>query len=143
MTQAVYVARAHVTGGRDGHGRSDDGKLDVPLRMPPELGGDGAGTNPEQLFAVGFASCFATVLTSLGRRGRLAVADVAVDCAVSLVPVGDGTFVLSARFDIALPHLGDGEIAAGLVRQAHKICPYSRAVSGNVEVAMRVNGIEV
>lgn len=143
MTQATYVARAHVTGGRDGHGRTDDGKLDVALRMPPELGGDGAGTNPEQLFAVGFASCFATVLTMLARRDGAVVSDLAIDAEVGLVPVGDGSFVLEARLDVALPRFADADLAAGLVRQAHKLCPYSRAVAGNIDVAMRVNGVEV
>lgn len=137
MSKPLYTARAHVTGGRaQGHGRTDDGKLDVRLRHPKELGGDGDGTNPEQLFAVGYAACLATVLNLLGKRDNLAV-DPAIDSAVHLIPTTGGRFQLAVDFDISLPELDN---AADLVREAHQICPYSNATRGNIEVTLTVNG---
>ena len=135
-----YVTQARVTGGRSGHGRTADGKLDVDLRLPKELGGDGAGTNPEQLFAVGYAACFSTVLTLLGQRRRLNAGDVVVESTVMLIPVGDGTFRLGAKLDVTLPSIPNPQQATDLVRGAHELCPYSRATRGNVDVALVVNG---
>jgi Ohr subfamily peroxiredoxin len=87
MSKPIYTARARVTGGRaEGHGESSDGNLTVDLRLPQELGGDGAGTNPEELFAVGFASCFESALGVVARRRRLEAADVAIDSRVMLLP---------------------------------------------------------
>ena len=135
-----YVTQARVTGGRSGHGRTTDGKLDVDLRLPKELGGDGAGTNPEQLFAVGYAACFSTVLTLLGQRRKLDAGDAVVDSTVMLIPVGDGTFRLGAKLDVTLPSIANPQQAIDLVRGAHELCPYSRATRGNVDVALVVNG---
>ncbi len=143
MTAATYSARAKVTGGRDGHARTDDGRLDLALRMPPELGGDGAGTNPEQLFAVGYAACFATVLSMLGRRAGLHADDVSIASTVHLVGVGDGTFGLAVDLDITLPSIGDDQQAAALVQRAHQICPYSRATRGNIPTTLHVRGTRV
>jgi osmotically inducible protein OsmC len=140
VNKATYTARAQVTGGRNGHGHTEDGKLDVVLRMPPELGGDGAGTNPEQLLAVGYAACFATVLNLLGQRSGIGAEDVSIASAVHLVPAGQGTFELAVDLDISLPSVGDGQRAAALVRKAQQICPYSRAMRGNVETTLHVNG---
>jgi lipoyl-dependent peroxiredoxin len=142
-SEPTYTTRAQVNGGRNGHGHTEDGKLDVALRMPPELGGDGAGTNPEQLFAVGYAACFATVLSMLGRRDGLDADDVGIAAAVHLVPVGDGTFELAVELDVSLPSISEPADAAALVRKAHQICPYSRATRGNIETAFRVNGVAV
>lgn len=140
MRKALYTARAEVTGGRAaGHGRTDDGQLDVQLRHPKELGGDGDGTNPEQLFAVGYAACFATVLSLLGARDNLAV-DPVIDSTVQLIPIDGGRFKLGVELDISLPSL---ENAADLVRTAHQICPYSNATRGNIDVALVVNGTTV
>jgi len=137
----TYIAEAHVTGGRaEGHARTSDGQLDVDLRLPKELGGDGLGTNPEQLFAIGYAGCLASVLGMVGQRKGLTATDVAIDSRVLLVPGGDGTFTLAAELDITLPSVGDAVRAADLVHTAHQICPYSRAIRGNVEVALTVNG---
>ena len=87
MARVLYTAEATVTGGRAaGHGRTDDGKLEVDLRLPEEMGGDGGGTNPEQLFAVGFASCFESAIGVIGRRQKAEVDDASVDSKVSLLP---------------------------------------------------------
>jgi Ohr subfamily peroxiredoxin len=137
----TYAAEAHVTGGRaDGHGRTSDGQLAVDLRLPKELGGDGRGTNPEQLFAIGYAGCLASVLAMVGQRKGLTATDAAIDSRVLLVPGSDGTFTLAAELDITLPSVGDAAQAEALVRAAHQICPYSRAIRGNVDVALTVNG---
>lgn len=141
MTKPLYTAQAQVTGGRaHGHGRSSDGMLDVHLRQPKELGGDGDGTNPEQLFAVGYAACFSTVLTMVGQRQGLKAGDAAVDAKVMLIPNANGTFKLGVELDITLPSIEDPEQAAGLVHTAHQVCPYSNATRGNIDVALSVNG---
>jgi lipoyl-dependent peroxiredoxin len=140
MPSPVYSTQAHVTGGRSGQGRTSDGKLDVNLRLPKELGGDGAGTNPEQLFAVGYAACFSSVVTLLGQRKKLEAGDAIVDSTVTLLRQADGTFRLGAQLDVTLPSISDPEQAADLVRAAHELCPYSRATRGNIDVALMVNG---
>ncbi|MFI7361908.1 Ohr family peroxiredoxin [Streptomyces sp. NPDC050149] len=144
MTKPLYTAEAHVTGGRtQGHGRTTDGRLEVDLRQPKELGGDGEGTNPEQLFAIGYAACFATVLSLVGRSRNLDADDAAVDARVALVPSGAGAFGLTVELGIALPSMGDAEQCADLVRTAHRMCPYSNATRGNIDVTLRVNGAAV
>jgi Ohr subfamily peroxiredoxin len=143
MARPLYTARARVTGGRDGRGRTDDGLLEVDLRRPKELGGDGDGTNPEHLFAVGYAACFSTVLTLLGRSKQLDAEEPVIDSAVILVPIGNGAFKLGAELDISLPAVADPGQAADLVWAAHQVCPYSNATRGNIEVAMVVNGVEL
>lgn len=144
MAKPLYTAEARVTGGRArGHGRTTDGRLEVDLRQPKELGGDGGGTNPEQLFAIGYAACFATVLDLVGQGRKLAAHDAAVDSRVSLVPSGNGTFGLAVELDIALPSMDDAEQRAELVRTAHGICPYSNAVRGNIDVTLSVDGVAV
>ena len=141
MPDPIYTAKAHVTGGRaNGHGKSGDGKLEVDLRLPKDMGGDGEGTNPEELFAVGYAACFEGALGVAARRGRLETGDVAIDSEVSLSPNGKGGFVLSARLDVTLPSVSDSEQAIDLVRTAHEVCPYSNATRGNIEVALTANG---
>jgi lipoyl-dependent peroxiredoxin len=140
MTKVLYTAHAHVTGGRDGHGRTTDGQLEVDLRRPKELGGDGGGTNPEQLFAVGYAACFESALGVVARRGHVEPGDVTIDCAVSLLPTGDGGFKLSVTLDVSLPAVTDTETAADLVRQAHEVCPYSNATRGNIDVELLLAG---
>lgn len=141
MTKALYTAEARVTGGRaQGQGKTPDGHLDVKLRMPKEMGGDGDGTNPEQLFAVGYAACFGTVLSMIGKAKGLEGDDAAIDARVGLVPNGDGTFRLSAELDVTLPSIEDGDKAVDLVRAAHQVCPYSNATRGNIDVALVVNG---
>ena len=141
MTRTIYTAEATVTGGRaDGHGRTPDGLLDVHLRLPPELGGDGEGTNPEQLFAVGFASCFESALGAVARRERAEVGDVSIDSKVSLHPTEERGFKLSVQMDVSLPQVSDPELAVRLVAAAHRVCPYSNATRGNIDVELTANG---
>jgi lipoyl-dependent peroxiredoxin len=136
----LYTAGAHVTGGRiEGHGRTTDGALEVDLRLPPELGGQGGGTNPEQLFAVGFASCFESAIGAVARRIRLEPQDVAIDSRVNLHPTPERGFKLSVGLDVTLSGL-EAEQARDLVEAAHNVCPYSNATRGNIDVDIRVNG---
>ncbi|OKI12640.1 organic hydroperoxide resistance protein [Streptomyces sp. CB03911] len=142
MTKARYTAQAHVTGGRNGHGRTHDGRLDLDLRQPEELGGDGEGVNPEQLFAIGFAACFGTTLALVGQRGGLKADDVEIDSSVSLVPADGGRLQLAVELRIALPSV-TAEQAVELVRTADQVCPYSGATRGNIDVALVVGGTRV
>ena len=136
----VYTAQAHVTGGREhGHGRTNDGLLDVALHPAPELGGDGGGTNPEQLFAVGYAACFEGALMVAARRERLVADDVAIDSRVSLIPTEDRRFQLAVELHVTLPSVEEDQ-AMALVEAAHRICPYSNATRGNIDVALTANG---
>ena len=106
MARVLYTAQATVTGGRaSGHGRTNDGALDVQLRGPKEMGGEGGGTNPEQLFAVGYAACFESALGVIGRRERAEVGDVSIESRVSLLPTGDGGFKLAVELDVTLPQV--------------------------------------
>ncbi|MFE1311746.1 organic hydroperoxide resistance protein [Streptomyces sp. NPDC058755] len=139
MTKALYTAQAHVAGGRNGHGRTNDGRLDLDLRQPKELGGDGEGVNPEQLFAIGYAACFGATLTLVGQRGKLKADDAEIDSSVSLIPVDGGRFQLGVELQISLPSVTDEE-AVQLVRTAHHVCPYSRATRNNIDAVLVVNG---
>ncbi len=144
MAKVIYTAEAHVTGGRaEGHGESTDGALDVQLRPPVELGGEGGGTNPEQLFAVGFAACFESALGAVARRHKLDVGDVAIDSKVSLLPTEERGFKLAVDLDVSLPHVDDPEQAVRLVAGAHEVCPYSNATRGNIDVKLTANGQSV
>lgn len=142
MSTALYTTRARVTGGRDGRGRTSDGRLDLVLRQPEELGGDGAGTNPEQLFAIGYAACFGTTLALAGRRSGLTADDAEIDASVSLVPHDGGGFALAVELRVSLPSVPAAQ-AVDLVKAAHRICPYSNATRGNVDVALWVDGTRV
>jgi lipoyl-dependent peroxiredoxin len=141
--KVVYTAEAHITCGRaEGHGRSSDGALEVDLRLPAEMGGEGGGTNPEQLFAVGYAACFEGALGAVARRGKAEVGDVAIDSTVNLETGEDRTFGISVALDVTLPSV-EGSEAVELVREAHKVCPYSNATRGNVDVTLTANGAPV
>lgn len=141
MANTIYTAEAHVTGGRaEGHGRTSDGALEVDLRLPSEMGGQGGGTNPEQLFAVGYAACFEGALGVAGRRAKVETGDVSIDSKVSLSPDGKGGFVLGVELDVTLPSVSDAAAAKELVRTAHAVCPYSNATRGNIEVVLTANG---
>ena len=144
MARVLYTAEATVTGGRaQGHGRTTDGNLDVQLRAPKEMGGEGDGTNPEQLFAVGYAACFEGALGVIGRREHAEVGDVSIDSSVSLLPTEDRGFQLAVSLDVTLPQVADPAEAVRLVAAAHEVCPYSNATRGNVEVALTANGHRV
>ncbi len=141
MRDPIYTAEATVTGGRaEGHGRTSDGLLDVQLRLPKEMGGAGEGTNPEELFAVGFAACFESALGAVGRRERTELGDVSIDSRVSLIPSEDRSFNLGVTLDVKVPAIDDAELATKLVAAAHQVCPYSNATRGNVEVTLTANG---
>jgi len=140
MSKAIYTAEAHVTGGRaEGHGKTSDGVLEVDLRLPAEMGGEGGGTNPEQLFAVGYAACFEGAIGAVARRQKLEAGDVEIDSKVSLNPGEERTFVISVELDVTLPSV-EGDAAVELVREAHKVCPYSNATRGNIDVTLTANG---
>ena len=144
MSKALYTAEATVTGGRaEGHGRTSDGVLDVQLRLPTELGGQGGGTNPEQLFAVGYAACFEGALGVVGRRAHAEVGDVSIESRVSLITTEERGFNVAVELDVTLPQVEGAEQAARIVAAAHEVCPYSNATRGNVEVKLTANGQEV
>jgi len=141
MSKPLYTAEAHVVGGRiNGHGRSSDGELEVDLRLPSELGGQGGGTNPEELFAVGFASCFESALSVVARRSKDDPGDVAIDSKVMLFPTEQRGFKLAVELDVTLPAIGDRDKAVELVRAAHQVCPYSNATRNNIDVTLTANG---
>lgn len=143
MGKVLYTAEAHVTGGRvAGHGRSSDGALEVDLRTPIEMGGEGGGTNPEQLFAVGYAACFESALAAVARRQKLEVGDVEIDSKAMLVSGEERSFTVAVELAVTLPSV-EGESAVELVRAAHKVCPYSNATRGNIEMTLSANGAPV
>jgi Ohr subfamily peroxiredoxin len=139
--RVLYTAEATVTGGRaNGHGVTSDGALDVQLRLPSEMGGEGGGTNPEELFAVGFAGCFESALGVVARRQKLEVGDVSIDSRVSLLPTEDRGFKLAVELDVTLPQVESAEDAVAVVAAAHQVCPYSNATRGNIDVKLTANG---
>ncbi|HEY1456257.1 MAG TPA: organic hydroperoxide resistance protein [Candidatus Dormibacteraeota bacterium] len=140
----LYSAQAHVTGGRaNGKGRTSDGALEVVLRAPQELGGPGGGTNPEQLFAIGYAACFESALQGVARRTKQDVGDIAIDSTVTLGPTAARGYQLGVTLDVHLPGIDSADAAATLVRAAHEVCPYSNATRGNIEVVLIANGRSV
>ena len=141
MTRVLYTAEAHLDGGRvAGHGRSSDGALDVELRAPKETGGEGGGTNPEQLFAVGYAACFSSALGTVARRQKTDPGPIAIDAKVMLKATPDRAFTLQVTLDVTLPEITDASVAVELVRAAHHVCPYSNATRNNIDVALTANG---
>ena len=141
MTQVLYTAEAHVSGGRlEGHGRTSDGALDVEIRPPDPNAAEPAGTNPEQLFAVGYAACFESAMRTVARRKKIEVGDAYVDSKVMLLPTEERGFKLGVELDATLPGIEDAEEAVRLVATAHKVCPYSNATRGNIDVKLTANG---
>jgi lipoyl-dependent peroxiredoxin len=141
MAKVLYTAEATVTGGRDeGHGATTDGQLDVHLHRPTEMGGDGQGTNPEQLFAVGYAACFEGALGVVARRERVEVGDASIDSKVSLITTEERGFNVAVELDVTLPQVTDPEEAKRIVAGAHQVCPYSNATRGNIDVRLTANG---
>ena len=134
----LYTATAHATGdGRNGHATSDDGILDVDLRMPKELGGPGGATNPEQLFAAGYAACFHSAMKVVASRDHADVTGSEVSASVGIGVTPAGGFGLAVELDVSLPAL-DRAAAEALVAKAHEVCPYSNATRGNIEVTLTV-----
>ncbi|MEU5663179.1 organic hydroperoxide resistance protein [Streptomyces longwoodensis] len=130
---ALYTAVATATHGREGRAVSSDGTLDLALAAPPELGGNGQGTNPEQLFAAGYAACFGSALGLVGRQAKVDVTDAAVTAEVGIGKQGEG-FGLQVTLRVELPGTVDEATGRKLVEQAHQVCPYSNATRGNIEV---------
>jgi Ohr subfamily peroxiredoxin len=137
--RVLYTAEAYVTGGRRGHGRTSDGRLEVDFSSPTEMGGDGGpGTNPEQLFATGFAACFQNAMMSIARREKLSgVDDSIVVAKVGIGPV-ENRFGLTVELDIRLPSIRDRAVAEQLVSGAEQRCPYTNAVRGNIDVVINL-----
>jgi Ohr subfamily peroxiredoxin len=135
---AVYTAVV-TANGRDGRAASDDGHLDVRLAFPPALGGDGQGTNPEQLFAAGYAACFTSTLGVVGRAAKVPTGDISVTAEIGLAKdATDGGFALTAVLRVKLPETLRNETGRKLVEQAHAGCPYSKATRGNIPVELVV-----
>jgi osmotically inducible protein OsmC len=138
--EILYTAEATATGGREGHARTSDGRVDVDLDVPSEMGGSGGpGTNPEQLFAAGYAACFQSSLLRFATGRKLDLSGSRVTARVGIGPVKSGGFGLAAALDLEAPRLGRDE-AFELMRLAHETCPYSRATRGNIEVTLTVGG---
>lgn len=136
--ETVYTASAVASGdGRNGHVRSLDGHIDADVRVPQEMGGPGGATNPEQLFAAGYAACFHSALRIVAGQAKADVTDSEVVADVSIGPNGSGGYGLAVQLEITLPGV-EREVAEGLVEQAHQVCPYSNATRGNVEVTLTV-----
>ena len=135
--KVLYTAKATSTGdGRNGHVVSSDQRLDLDLALPPEMGGSGNGTNPEQLFAAGYAACFHSALRIVARRARVDPGDSTVSAEVGIGPEGEA-FGLAVTLIISIPGL-EREQARELAEAAHQVCPYSRATRGNISVELRV-----
>jgi osmotically inducible protein OsmC len=137
-TKIVYTARATVTGGRAGHATSDDGILDLDLTAPKETGGPGTGTNPEQLFAVGYGACFQGALTMVAKAHKVDASGSVVEVAIGFGPEGD-SYSITADIVATIPGVDDAK-AQELVEAAHQVCPYSKATRGNVPVTVTGKG---
>ena len=135
LEKVLYTAHAHTTGGREGKSASDDGKLSVTLAPPPALGGNGNGTNPEQLFAAGYSACFMGAMKHVAGLKKISVpADASIDASVDIGPIPAG-FGIAAQLKISLPGM-DRAVAQDLVDTAHGVCPYSNATRGNIDVEL-------
>ena len=120
--------------------KTNDGQLEVTLRLPKEMGGDGGGTNPEQLFAVGYAACFEGALGAVGRREKVELGDASIESKVALITTEERGFNVAVELEVTLPSIEDQDEAARLVEAAHHVCPYSNATRGNIEVKLTANG---
>jgi osmotically inducible protein OsmC len=136
--ETLYTATAVASGdGRNGHVQSTDKLIDADVRVPKEMGGAGGATNPEQLFAAGYAACFHSALKLVASQAKADTTDSEVVADVSIGPNGSGGFGLAVQLEVALPAL-DRDEAQKLVEQAHQVCPYSNATRGNIEVTLSV-----
>ena len=133
LDKVLYTAKTHATGGRDGQGRSDDGRIEVKLSPP----GQGTGTNPEQLFGVGYSACFLGAMKAVAPKLKATVpADTSIAAEVDLGPTSLG-YGIAVRLNITLPGM-ERAAAEQLVAEAHKVCPYSNATRGNIDVQIKV-----
>ncbi len=136
LEKRLYTATATSTAGRDGRAKSDDGTLDLAIVPPKALGGSGAGTNPEQLFAAGYAACFGSAIGAVARAQKITPGSVTVTTKVTLGTVGAG-YGLAVELEASLPDLPRDQ-AEKLVAAAHQVCPYSNATRGNIEVSVKL-----
>ena len=135
---ALYTAIAHATGGgRNGHVLSEDNRIDMDVRTPKEMGGSGEGTNPEQLFAAGYAACFLNAALGVARRMKLDGTDAAVSASINIGKVSEFAFGLSGELDIYLPNI-PVDLRRQVVDMAHANCPYSNATRGNMDVVLTI-----
>jgi osmotically inducible protein OsmC len=136
--ETIYTAEALSTGaGRNGHVRSVEGVLDIDMAAPKEMGGSGAGANPEMLFAAGYAACFHSALQGIARREKVELGDSTVGASVGIGPNGDGGYGLEVHLEVVIPDLPHDQ-AQRLADEAHLVCPYSNATRGNIEVTVTV-----
>ncbi len=135
----AYTAHATSTGGRDGRGKTDDGKLDLALSLPKEMGGDNKGTNPEQLFAVGYSACYLGAIKFVAGKEKVTIApDASITAHVGVGPREDGGgFGLEVALDVNLPGV-DKAVAKDIADKAHVVCPYSHATKGNIKVTTNI-----
>jgi Ohr subfamily peroxiredoxin len=135
LIKGLYTAKATAVGGREGHVTSADGIIDMDLRPPVEMGGPGGSSNPEELFAAGYAACFQSALGAVARRSKVSVDGSTVTAKVTIGTIGEGAFGLSVVLDVHIPDV-DLETAQTLADGAHQVCPYSNATRGNIEVVV-------
>src|ERR671921_966625 len=141
LARVLYTAEAVTEGGRAGVGRTTDGRLDLQLSVPEDMGGPGGpGTNPEQLFAVGFGACFQSSLLAVAQGRKLDASDSTITARVGFGPTGHGGFGLQVALDLHAPHLSSAE-AAELMARTDRRCPYSNATRGNIQVTLTVDGM--
>lgn len=134
----LYTAEALATGaGRNGHTRTTDGRIDLDLAVPKEMGGSGEGANPELLFAAGYAACFHSALQAVARGTKADLGDSSVGAQVGIGPNGAGGFGLQVTLEVTIPTLPHDE-AVALVEKAHQVCPYSNATRGNIDVDLEL-----
>ena len=134
--EKLYTAHATATGGRNGHVKSSDGVLDLEVRMPKELGGSGgAYSNPEQLFAAGYAACFDSALNLVIRTQKVTTGTTTVIANVSIGKNDNGGFGLAVKLQVAIPGV-DPQVGQELIEKAHQVCPYSNATRGNIDVEL-------
>jgi lipoyl-dependent peroxiredoxin len=137
LEKTLYTAVVTSTGGREGRVKSDDGALDLAVVPPKQMGGPGTpGSNPEQLFAAGYAACFGSALAVVARRQKITTGPVNITARVSLGPVGP-TYGIAVELEIAVPGVPKDQ-AEALMRAAHEVCPYSNATRGNIKVDLRL-----
>ena len=137
LVKPLYTAEASATGGRDGHAASADGQLVVDLRPPVAMGGPGGGTNPEELFAAGYAACFQSALGVVARRRKISVDGSVVTARVTIGTVRGGAFGLAVELAVHIPD-ADPSVVGELIEAAHQVCPYSNATRGNIAVTLTV-----
>jgi Ohr subfamily peroxiredoxin len=138
LVEALYTAEVEVTGGREGHAKSADGNLDVELQRPAQVGKTSGATNPEQLFAAAYAACLQSALLGAASRAGHSASRSVFTARVSQGKTEDGGYGLAVAFDVVIPGV-DQVVAENLIEAAHATCPYSRAVSGNIDVSFNVS----